>query len=641
MPETTNAEIVAKTTAINLAVEHLITKVSDAALTVAKGNASALTSTDYTIATWAVLTDALDDDETTELEVTTKTTAIDDAIDGLVLKADLTDYNAALVAVTEADYTSESWEIYQIVVGNNVVTVENSQSEVTTATSNITTAQSSLVFAGLADLNTAKDLAASKFQINYTEDSWNILTIALELSETTNALIVTKTSEINDAIDELVVSTNLTALTSKINSQYSDRSRRHVYYLTEADYSEWTWLDYTCGISNAISTEYNINSLQTEVNASIAYIDTKLSALVFAGQEALDFIISSLSDLESENFTTESWEALTLALALPETTNAEVVAKTEAINNVNLVLLGQEDLDAAKEIANSKIQADYTPESWEVLTTAEEMIGEGGIFNSEIVAKTEAILAAIDGLVFAGQEALDTAKAIVKTETDYTPTSWTVLVNAKALPETTNAEVVAKTTAINNAIDALVFAGQEALDTAKAIVKTETDYTSTSWTVLVNAKALPETTNAEVVAKTTAINNAIDALVFAGKANLDTAKALAATKVQSQYTTTTWATLTTAKALPETTNAEVVAKTTSINTAINNLVFVAQPVLTYGSRGTSVTFLQQLLVSKGYTLSIDGSFGPQTLRVVKAFQLANRLVVDGSVGPKTWAKLLQ
>lgn len=51
--------------------------------------------------------------------------------------------------------------------------------------------------------------------------------------------------------------------------------------------------------------------------------------------------------------------------------------------------------------------------------------------------------------------------------------------------------------------------------------------------------------------------------------------------------------------------------------------------------------LQQLLVSKGYIISIDGKFGPQTLKAVKTFQSANRLVVDGVVGSKTWAKLLQ
>jgi len=100
-------------------------------------------------------------------------------------------------------------------------------------------------------------------------------------------------------------------------------------------------------------------------------------------------------------------------------------------------------------------------------------------------------------------------------EEDYTEATWAVLEAALALPETTNAEVLAKTTAISDAIDALVFAGQAALDAAVAesAELTAEDYTLATWVVLTDALALPETTNAEVVAKTTAINDAIAHLI--------------------------------------------------------------------------------------------------------------------------------
>ena len=38
-------------------------------------------------------------------------------------------------------------------------------------------------------------------------------------------------------------------------------------------------------------------------------------------------------------------------------------------------------------------------------------------------------------------------------------------------------------------------------------------------------------------------------------------------------------------------------------------------------------------------LDVDGEFGPNTERVVKAFQQHRGLEVDGEVGPRTWAKL--
>jgi hypothetical protein len=58
---------------------------------------------------------------------------------------DLSSYTTALDAVTEADYTSDSWATYQLVVAANVVTSSNTQTEIDTATANITTAQASLV----------------------------------------------------------------------------------------------------------------------------------------------------------------------------------------------------------------------------------------------------------------------------------------------------------------------------------------------------------------------------------------------------------------------------------------------------------------------------------------------------------------
>jgi hypothetical protein len=57
-----------------------------------------------------------------------------------------------------------------------------------------------------------------------------------------------------------------------------------------------------------------------------------------------------------------------------------------------------------------------------------------------------------------------------------------------------------------------------------------------------------------------------------------------------------------------------------------------------GAHGAYVTYLQQGLVKRGYHLTVDGRYGPQTVAAVKDFQRKNRLgVADGIVGPKTYA----
>ncbi len=59
-----------------------------------------------------------------------------------------------------------------------------------------------------------------------------------------------------------------------------------------------------------------------------------------------------------------------------------------------------------------------------------------------------------------------------------------------------------------------------------------------------------------------------------------------------------------------------------------------------GSRGSTVTQLQQKLASLGFDPGpIDGIFGPRTRAAVLAFQRARGIAVDGIVGPQTWGQL--
>lgn len=61
--------------------------------------------------------------------------------------------------------------------------------------------------------------------------------------------------------------------------------------------------------------------------------------------------------------------------------------------------------------------------------------------------------------------------------------------------------------------------------------------------------------------------------------------------------------------------------------------------LRQGSRGPDVQVIQQRLSDLGYTLSIDGNFGPGTRGAVVGFQGSKGLSTDGIVGPGTWAAL--
>ena len=64
------------------------------------------------------------------------------------------------------------------------------------------------------------------------------------------------------------------------------------------------------------------------------------------------------------------------------------------------------------------------------------------------------------------------------------------------------------------------------------------------------------------------------------------------------------------------------------------------PTVKKGSKGDAVRMLQQILTDFGYSPGpVDGDFGTKTESAVKQFQTDFSLVVDGSVGPKSWAAL--
>src|SRR5580698_2090137 len=56
-----------------------------------------------------------------------------------------------------------------------------------------------------------------------------------------------------------------------------------------------------------------------------------------------------------------------------------------------------------------------------------------------------------------------------------------------------------------------------------------------------------------------------------------------------------------------------------------------------GSTGGEVTMLQRALSVLGYSVTIDGNYGPGTAAAVTQFQTANGLTADGVAGPNTWA----
>lgn len=67
---------------------------------------------------------------------------------------------------------------------------------------------------------------------------------------------------------------------------------------------------------------------------------------------------------------------------------------------------------------------------------------------------------------------------------------------------------------------------------------------------------------------------------------------------------------------------------------------LASYVLREGSTGNAVKGMQVQLQRNGYSITVDGSFGPATVSAVRSFQSKSGLSVDGVVGADTWRALI-
>jgi hypothetical protein len=416
-----------------------------------------------------------------------------------------------------------------------------------------------------------------------------------------------------------------------------DTAKTTAAALISTDYTTASWTALTAALALPETTNAEVLTKTTAINDAVSFlIDAEAGAAYTA-------IMNEVSSLYEIDYTTATWSDLETALALPNTTNAEVLAKTSAIRTAidDLVadtnttaltlLLNSQYTDRSSRTTLNLVSTNYSTATWAIymnaLNNAKSVEYNINSLQSSVNSAVALINSSVSGLVFAGQATLNTLKTTAASlvSTDYTTSSWTAFTASmtliNSLPETTNAEVVSKTNTLNDVLGGLVFAGQAALNTAKTKVSylTETDYIVSTWETLETALALPETTNAQIVTKTTAINNAYSGLTFLSQATLNYYVNLAMTKVKADYTTTSWAVLTKALALPEKTNAEVTSKYLSIKSALSKLI-PARPIITvtkYSATKAKITWPK-----------VSG---------ISGYQIYKATTVNGTY---TWAKAL-
>ena len=75
-------------------------------------------------------------------------------------------------------------------------------------------------------------------------------------------------------------------------------------------------------------------------------------------------------------------------------------------------------------------------------------------------------------------------------------------------------------------------------------------------------------------------------------------------------------------------------------TSWQETMMLALPTLQKDAAGAQVRTVQGLLLARGYSVTLDGVFGPATQATVERFQGNAHLSADGVVGPQTWPALM-
>lgn len=449
-------------------------------------------------------------------------------------------------------------------------------------------------------LNAAKDAAANIKAENYEQDAnWTAFQNAYTAAQNIAAgLDITHQTEITEAATAL---TNAIAnLTPKVVEEDADYTKLNAEIAASQKivdteqaswYTEATWSAFTTALAEAKAVPTGLKkSSQETIDAAASKLNAARTDLeeAAANYTNLDALIQECDALTAGNYTSVSWQNLTIALNTAKAVARDIKARNQATidtayNNLKaakdaLVPLGKANYQPLIDEINkgtAYTEDYYTTESWAayqtVLAAAQAMVDAGNLKEDEqaqISKMVEDLIAAKAALKFvdADYTAVDAALAKIPADADlaayYTNDTATAVIAARNAvvrgynktkqPDVDKMAADIETAVANlKLIPADTTALKAAIDEAKRV--NSALYTADSYNAmkaeLDKAEALYAKTDltkkdnqAEVDAQTKALNDAITALVPAGADYTKLNNAIKAFEAltESDWTADTW-----------------------------------------------------------------------------------------------------
>ena len=388
----------------------------------------------------------------------------------------------------------------------------------------------------------------------YTPNSWNGFAEALAEAKTVaadasadQAAVDAAEEALQTAMDALITRADKDSLWEAIWIAEND--------VEEEDFTPESYAEFAEVLENVKEIANDPNATQAQVSEAYdALINAIFNILVErADTSALEALIANAEAREEEAYTTDTWEALSEALASAKTvadnanaSQAEVDAAAETLQAALDALVERADTSALEALiadAEAREEEAYVTDTWEALSealaSAKTVAGNVNAPQEEVDAAAETLQAALDALVARGDKTalqeevdlVDLDPAELPEDFPLTAEFMNALANAKAVL----ADEDATQDEIDAAYDELV--ASEELQMSAAMLYgvivgidevvdegLDQSFTSESWAALMeeyeNAKAMlenvDETTAEELTAQIEKIGEMIEALVPAG-----------------------------------------------------------------------------------------------------------------------------
>lgn len=451
-------------------------------------------------------------------------------------------------------------------------------------------------------LNAAKTTAANIKAENYEQDAnWTAFQTAYDAAKAiADGLDITHQTEITAAATALT--TAIGKLTPKVVEEDADYTRLNAEIAASQKivdteqaswYTETTWSAFTTALAEAKAVPAGLKkSSQDTIDAAASALNAARTGLkdAAASYTALDALIGECDALNSADYTSVSWQNLTIALTAAKAVARDLKARNQATietayNNLKaakdaLVPLGKANYQPLIDEINKGTDYTedyYTADTWAayqtVLAEAQAMVDAGDLKEdqqSQISAEVDKLVDAKAALKFvdADYTAVDAALAKIPSDDDlaayYTTDSATAVIAARnavvrGYNKTRQPDVDKMASDIETAVANLKLIAADttalkaAIDEAKGV--NSALYTADSYNAMKDeldkAEALYAKTDltkkdnqAEVDAQTKALNDAIKALVPAGADYTKLNNAIKAFEAltESDWTAASWAT---------------------------------------------------------------------------------------------------